>query len=172
MDTLPDSLRRQVAALRVIVIALATGALLFPSVVLAALEPRGHEPGIISAVATFAALSALVFSGVVPGLMLRQARPRIAAGTFEPGGGAAERADARAAGTEGQLFSVYRASAVVGSAMLEFGSLFATVAYLIEGYRWMLVPAFGLPLVILALRMPTERGVAAFLARETRRLEA
>jgi hypothetical protein len=66
--------------------------------------------------------------------------------------------------------NLYRGATIVGAAAIEGGALFSSVAYVVEGSRWMLLPAFLLPLVILLLRLPSRRCVEEWLETQQRLL--
>jgi hypothetical protein len=168
---IPSSLDGHVSSLRLVVIALAVGAWMFPLVFVLAMEPQGDgTAGPITFTAIAMVLLTLAMGAFLPAALTAQGRARIASGRFQTAGSAEGRRAADEGGDVGRLMNLYRGATIVGAAAIEGGALFSSVAYVVEGSRWMLLPAFLLPLVILLLRLPSRRCVEEWLETQQRLL--
>ena len=168
---IPDELRGQVSSVRIVVLAFACGAWMFPLVIFFLVTPvAGASPGAVTFVAAVASVMSVGMGFVLPGVIVSQGRAQIRRGGFHASGTPSEREAVDRAGDAGRLLNLFRGATIMGAAVIEFGSLFSTVAYLVEGSRWMLVPAFVLPLLILLFRLPSDRAVSDWLEQQQRLL--
>lgn len=137
------SISGQVATLRTIIAAMATGPLVFAAVVLLAI-PGDPQNGLL---ARFGLLFALVCLGVHQPIA-RKLRSQ--------------------ALTSDQRLGVYTTSTIVSAAILEGGCFLNLIAYMLERDPWSLAMA-GLLCVALLFKLPSRRRVEAWLEQEDRR---
>jgi hypothetical protein len=161
---LADKLKPVVNTLRIIVLALASGVLVFACVAAAVRMSQPQQPAndmaaLLTTLAIVLAPLALLAKGILPGMFVKQARARIAAGKFEvpvnPRAGAApplvpELADA------GRFFVVYQTHTIIGAAMLEGVAFLSLTAFMLNGSTVALALGLLLVAAIVAMvpRMP------------------
>ena len=117
------------------------------------------ELPIITDVALALGASVLVLSFVIPQVAVTQARGQIAKGTAPKPAKAAEEDTA-------SLLPVYQTRLIIGSALLEGGAFFATIAYMLER-KPMALAAAGVLLGVLLTRLPTALRLRGWLDRQT-----
>lgn len=160
-EELPD-LRPVVAPMRIIVFALILGVLVFGGVAIYLVNFAGNGPlapmnHLISFVAVGLAVIVTVMQAIVPGAIVAATRQRLARTT-------------EVAEVSG-LIAAYRSKLIVGAALCEGAAFMALQAYLLEGDLWLLPLAAFLTLLI-AARIPSASGLAAWLDQQHEVIEA
>jgi hypothetical protein len=136
-----------------------------------------EDQGEIGPVITYAAIAfaavVLPLSFVVPGLVTKQNRRAIAAGTWAPqapGGTPTPQINPETPQTDtGKLAMVYSTQLIIGAALNESAAFFAGVAYLVGKDPIALGLAFLLVGGLIA-RFPTSRRVQLWIDRQTENL--
>jgi hypothetical protein len=157
------ALDQRIRTMRIIIFALVNGVVIF--MIIAILQrASGHfgEPRdtvLISSIALAVGVGLFVANLVVPNLVAAGARRQIARGqsplvTPSP-----------IPGDVGALVAVFQTRLILAAALLEGGSFFLLIAYLIEGQIYTLLGAIVL-VVFLALRFPTRTGVERWLEEQ------
>ena len=171
MDSrIPPRFEGQLRGIRLIVVTLAMGAVLFPLVVVFVIGAGESTERLISYAAMAAAAGGLAMGLIVPGRIAEVGRRQIARGDFSPAGSRSDVVEVKETGEAGQLLNLYRGVTIVGAAVLEGPALFAAAAYMLEGLVWVLIPAFVFPVLILVLHYPTQDRVEVWLAEQLRLL--
>jgi len=166
--------------LRIIALAMAVGALVLLALMIwlrrgdsaDATEPSADRPPLVSYVATGYGLLALLASWLVPDRVITKQRRRIRDGTFDgagPGAAAILGEGIEKFGDVGRIFLLYQTRTLLAVMMLEGGSLFASVAYRVEGERYTILVA-GLLVLVLLLRLPTAGGMAEWIEDQDKEL--
>ncbi len=169
-ENLAHKLRPNVLTLRIILGALATGVLVFAAIALVlraggGMPARGDGFDLLSVMAMGWTPLGLIASRVVPMLIVRNARAKIAAGTYLPGH---QGASSPSASSESDvLIGLYQSNAIIAAALLEGSAFYCLVAYLLEGNPISLGLGFGLALVIL-LMMPSSQRMADWIEQQLR----
>jgi hypothetical protein len=188
---LESKIRPVVIVSRIIVLALAAGVLGFAGVATmmrlddpqqpqapppqgqaqAAQQPEGGPVEILTMMAILAAPIAMVFSRVVPAIMVAGSRKQIANGTYglskqAPAGGQAM----AGLGDAAPYAALYQVKTIVGAALLEGAAFFAVVAFMLERSWIALAMAAALAAMILTL-YPSVPRVAEWIRRQQRLVE-
>ena len=132
---------------------------------------QGRLP-LVSLVAAGYGVLAILLSFVLPDQLISRNKQRIKEGSFEDRGSglAAVMGDAiEKTGNTGRLFVLYQTRSLLTVVFLEGGSLFASVAYRVEGQVYLLVIAAVL-ILLLFLRLPTRRGMAEWIEDQEKEL--
>lgn len=138
-NDLADRLRPAVITLRIIVLAMAGGVLVFACIA-AVIRRSQPRPAIdvvplLTSLAIVLAPLALLARGFVPALLVKRGRARIAAGKFElpahPRAGIAR--SLSELGDAGKFFMVYQTQAIIAAAQLEAVAFLSIAAFLING---------------------------------------
>jgi hypothetical protein len=167
---LPERLR----VMQTIAAALTIGPLVLLGVALAVTQagerPQApHDPPVLTLLAGLVTVLDLIAWMIVPGVMGRQARQRLAGGAaIPPTGAGSSAADSKP--TDAALLALYQTRLIVSMALIEAAALLAGVAYLMEGQQ---VAFFiGLFLVVLlAAQIPKRPRVETWLAKEWELIE-
>jgi hypothetical protein len=168
---LADRLRPAVAILRIIVAAVAGGALVFIMVAMY-LRQAGYFQGapadfnFLTPVAVGWGVAALAASWLVPAKVARAARRSIVDGTYGdavamPGG---KLHDALAElGEAGKLLGAFQSQLIVGLAFMESGALLGALVYLLNGSPIALGLAIGLVGAMVARFFPSAARMAEWI---------
>lgn len=171
-EQLAPELRTMLRIQQVIVAAMAMGVLVFLMVALA-MHTTSDPPemfGMLTMIATGAAVAGLAARAVVPVLIVRTQRQRIARGEWKPSAEMPGGAMIAKLGPDGALMMLHQLRVIVGSALIEGAAFLAIIAFFIEGSP----VAAGLAVLLAAslfVQFPTQRRVAAWLAEQRQLLE-
>lgn len=172
---LAEKLTGPVTTLRIILVALASGIVMFAvvAVVVRSTGGFGADEGmnVLSWMALGLAPIALVASRVVPGLLADALRRQIASGKQQPPQTAAgPMAVLNEMGQAGALYGAYQTTTIISAALVEGAAMLSVIAFMLEGAWITLGVALGLAGVILAL-FPSPARAAAWVSNQLRRIE-
>lgn len=155
---LADKLKPAVITLRIIVLAMASGVLVFACVAAVVRMSQPPQPAndavpLLTTLAIVLAPLALLAKGILPGVFVKQARARIAAGN--PRAGAAP-PPLSELGAAGKFFMVYQTQAIIAAATLEAVAFVSVTAFLLDGSQVALALGLLLAAAIVAMvpRLP------------------
>lgn len=164
---------QKLRALQIVIAAMLMGVVTFLLVaaVVRSTMPAGDQAKdgpelIITWVAVVVAIGSVMAASLLPGMVVRAGRRRLALdisgrdGTDAPDGTA----------VEAELVKLFSIKTIIGGAALEGAALFAIVAYLVEGNLYAVVAAVALAL-LLAYHLPTQARAADWLDLQCRALE-
>ena len=157
---------------RVIVLALIAGVAAFLTYILT-MPPAPPGGTTITTLALIFVAPSLAGAWLLPWLMMRSARRRIARGTWRPSGSELQAASVQlleASGDVGKLFVLFLTCLIYRMALLEGPALFAATAYMLERQWPSLVLACALLVAMLA-HFPTQGRVAAWVDRQLELLQ-
>jgi hypothetical protein len=158
---LDSTLAQRVMTMRIIVIALLNGILVFVGIAVytrttGQMTPPLEMP-ILSHIAFIAAAPMLLAALLVPRLMESAAISKIVKGTATPG--------------VGQLLPIYQTRLIIRSALFEGPAFFALVAFMIEG-PWVMLAVAGVMAAGIATGFPTVSGVQAWMEDRREKIAA
>lgn len=166
-------------ALQIIVIALLVGVLIFSAFVLYRLAngdgPLGESAGALTPILLIASVLAVGLTTFLRARVLESARRRITDGTWKPpaqrsaAGSPLAPSEFEAAGVEGRLVQTRMLTTIIGAAGLEGAALLCLIAALLEANP-LALGAAGLWGFLLALQVPTRRGLEQWLESESQKL--
>jgi hypothetical protein len=170
-----DRLGQAVRMLQLITVAMVMGVVTFLMVAMvlratgtAAMPKEGAQP-VVTFVAVIMAVVMLVAQSIVPGLMVKAGRQKLAQARPGPGDDGAD-AMSKPNGEAQELIRIFASMTIVGIAMIEAPALLAVVAFMIEGKQLALLLAVGL-VIILGYRIPTKIRAADWMDLQRRQLE-
>jgi hypothetical protein len=162
-----DELRSAAFTSQIIVLALATGVIVFGVIAFfLSFQLDESDAGILVYAMAALAAAAVLARMLAPALIAARARKAIAAGMWRPAG----QAQAIAETLRGRLAEVYLTKTIVGSALLEGAAFANLVAYLLTG-RTFSAAISALLLVGILLGFPTGDRVAAWVDGQQRLIE-
>lgn len=168
---LVDKLKPAVMVLRIIVVALASGVMLFVAVAmwmrLSRPQPAAADAEMLTMLAIGLAPLALIASRIVPAILVRNARRQIAAGHDPSPSKEGPRAPLSELGDAGALAGVYQTKTIISAALLEGAAFFSATAYMLEGNQIALGLSLGFAGVILTM-FPSASRVAEWIAGQRR----
>lgn len=167
---LDQRLRPAILTLRIIVMALAAGVVIFAvTAILIRLQqaqaPADDAAWMLTILGFAAAPVAFVLSRFVPSVFVAKARRQIANGQFGPPAGAntnptdGPQSSLFQLGDDGKLFMVYQTKTILAAALLEGAAFLNVVAFLLGGIPIALVLALLLTLAIVAMFPRTSQVV-------------
>jgi hypothetical protein len=170
-----EKLKAPVMTLRIILLALASGIMVFA--VVATVIRAGGEPqhadamNLLTWMAIGAAPIALVASRLLPALIAGSARAQIAARRRDPSQGTiGAQAVLPELGDAGALYGVYQTKTIVGAALLEGAAFLGITAFLLEGTWIALGVGVGMAAVILTM-FPSAPRAAEWIQQQLRRID-
>jgi hypothetical protein len=175
-----EQISKRVRVLQVIVAALVAGCVFFLVVAIFVPEPGargagdGHPP-LLTWIALAFTGADLVARIVVPTIVVRAGRGRVARGTFSlPQGrestSQSGREEFQQLGDAGLLFILYQTKMILGAAMIEGATFLMIIAYLVERQTLALAIAVALILAV-AAHLPTRTGVVHWIEDQLRFVE-
>ena len=171
-----EKIKPVVLTLRIIVGAMACGVLAFVGVALVTRiggnGPPNESLELLVPLAVGAAPLAYAISWLLPGLLAKNARRKIADGTFpSPQSPNAPLPALAQLGMPGQLASVYQTNTIIALALLEGAAFLNVTAYLLSG-SWIALGA-GVALVLFMLaQFPTTSRLVDWIGEQQRLVEA
>ena len=166
-----EDFERSLRFLRIIVLTLVGGAVVFAGTAMILRSGRPAEVTLLSTLAGGLAFFAIAMAAVVPALVVQQGRRQIRAGTFSPPrrGGLQQRLADDETG-RGKLLLLYQTRTILAAAFLDGAALFNCTAYLVEGSTISLaLGGLTLPLLI-ALLFPFPARVRRWIDVQERLL--
>ena len=131
--------------------------------------PAPLQPIALAWIACALAVAGLTVRAAVVAVVTAKGRGEITSGTCAPSGPRPANAPAASEGSEARegkcLLAAFQTKTIIGGAIFEGCSFFATVAYLIEGGTVSLALA-GVMIVGLALHLPTQARVIDWVERQ------
>ena len=161
---------------QIIVAALIAGCVIF--LVIALVITGGKVADADQPVLTYVAVAfvavTLIARMIVPGIMIRSGRRKIAQGTWQLPQQAASRPASlqflEETGDAGKLLMIYTASTIVSASLLEGSAFFALIAYLME-HSWLSLGLAGLLILGLSTHVPTRSGLVHWIEDQLALLE-
>ena len=116
--------------------------------------PQADRSQLLTFVGIGMALAALAADWIVPSAIVKQARSKLAQGTFESAPEAPYQKLINGLGDAGGLCGVYQTKIIIGAALWEGASFVNLTAFLLEGGFVPLIPV-GVALLAIAPKFPT-----------------